>query len=204
MCELYRHIGSSCDVPADDIGVGGREIGYMYGMYKKLRNEFSGVLTGKDPSYGGSLIRPEATGYGLVYFVREMLQTKGIEMKGANVAISGSGNVAQFAAEKVLDLGGIIVSMSDSSGFIYDADGISRDKLAWIRDLKNDRRGRLSEYAQDFPSVVYTPASSGKRMWASVGEVAVALPCATRENFLNPVTYVGPTLFLMISLLNNP
>jgi len=140
----------------------------MYGMYKKLRNEFSSVLTGKDPSYGGSLIRPEATGYGLVYFVREMLQTKGIDMKGARVAISGSGNVAQFAAEKVLDLGGIVVSMSDSSGFIFDADGISRDKLAWIRDLKNDRRGRLSECAQDFPSVVYTPASSGKRTWADM------------------------------------
>jgi len=194
MSELYRHIGSSCDVPAGDIGVGGREIGYMYGMYKKLRNEFSGVLIGKDPSYDGSLIRPEATGYGLVYFVREMLQTKGIDMKGARVAISGSGNVAQFAAEKVLDLGVIVVSMSDSSGFIFDADGISRDKLAWIRDLKNDRRGRLSEYAKDFPSVVYTPASSGKRMWASVGDVAVALPCATREKSSNhlhyPATYV--------------
>jgi len=143
MGELHRHIGSSCDVPAGDIGVGGREIGYMYGMYKKLRNEFTGVLTGKDVHYGGSLIRPEATGYGLVYFVREMLQTKGIDMRGARVAISGSGNVAQFAAEKVLDLGGIPISMSDSSGFIYDPNGISRDKLAWIRDLKNERRGRL-------------------------------------------------------------
>ena len=205
MCELYRHIGSSCDVPAGDIGVSGREIGYLYGMYKKLRNEFSGVLTGKDPSYGGSLIRPEATGYGLVYFVREMLQTKDIKIKGARVAISGSGNVAQFAVEKVLDLGGIVVSMSDSSGFVFDADGISRDKLAWIRDLKNDRRGRLSEYAEEFPSVVYTPASSGKRMWASVGDVAVALPCATRENFFESITLPCHicTLFLMIYLVNN-
>ena len=143
MGELYRHIGSSCDVPAGDIGVGGREIGYMYGMYKKLRNEFTGVLTGKDVHYGGSLIRPEATGYGLVYFVREMLATKGIDIRGARVAISGSGNVAQYAAEKVLDLGGIPVSMSDSSGFILDPAGITRDKLAWIRDLKNERRGRL-------------------------------------------------------------
>lgn len=185
MSELYRHIGSSCDVPAGDIGVGGREIGYMYGMYKKLRNEFSGVLTGKDLSYGGSLIRPEATGYGLVYFVREMLQAKDIDILGARVAMSGSGNVAQFAAENVFDLGGIPVSMSDSSGFIFDAEGITRDKLAWIRNLKNDRRGRLSEYAQAFPSVVYTPASSGKRMWASVGNVTVALPCATREKNSN-------------------
>jgi len=189
MSELYRHIGSSCDVPAGDIGVSGREIGYMYGMYKKISNEFSGVLTGKDPSYGGSLIRPEATGYGLVYFVREMLQTKGIDIKGVRVAISGSGNVAQFAAEKLLDLGGIIVSMSDSSGFVFDADGISCDKLAWIRDLKNNRRGRLSEFAENFPSVVYTAASSGKRMWASVGDVAVALPCATREKSSNHLHY---------------
>jgi glutamate dehydrogenase/leucine dehydrogenase len=144
MSELFRHIGADTDVPAGDIGVGGREIGYMYGQYKKLANEFTGVLTGKCITYGGSLIRPEATGYGLVYFVREMLKTKGADMKGARVAVSGSGNVAQFACEKVLDLGGIPVSLSDSSGFIYDADGITRDKLAWIRDLKNDRRGRLS------------------------------------------------------------
>jgi glutamate dehydrogenase (NADP+) len=136
MSELFRHIGSSCDVPAGDIGVGGREIGYMYGQYRRLRNEFTGVLTGKDVNYGGSLIRTEATGYGLVYFVREMLSTKGIAIKGARVAISGSGNVAQFAVEKVLDLGGIPITMSDSDGFIYDPEGLTRDKIAWIHELK--------------------------------------------------------------------
>ena len=136
MSELFRHIGSSCDVPAGDIGVGAREIGYMYGQYRRLRNEFTGVLTGKDVNYGGSLIRTEATGYGLVYFVREMLSTKGIDIKGARVAISGSGNVAQFAVEKVLDLGGIPITMSDSSGFIYDSEGLTRDKIAWIHELK--------------------------------------------------------------------
>ena len=124
MSELFRHIGSNTDIPAGDIGVGGREIGFMYGQYRKLRNQFTGVLTGKDVSYGGSLIRPEATGYGLVYFVREMLKTKGVDMRGAQIAISGSGNVAQFAAEKVLDLGGVPISMSDSSGFIHDPEGI--------------------------------------------------------------------------------
>lgn len=181
MGELFRHIGSSCDVPAGDIGVGGREIGYMYGQYKKLVNEFTGVLTGKCITYGGSLIRPEATGYGLVYFVREMLKTMGISLEGARVAISGSGNVAQFACEKVLDLGGVPVSMSDSSGFIYDAEGITRDKLAWIRDLKNDRRGRLSEYAEAHPGVIYTPAGEDTTMWKSVGDIVVALPCATQN-----------------------
>ena len=139
MMELWRHIGADLDVPAGDIGVGGREIGYLFGMYKKLANEFSGVLTGKGLSYGGSLIRPEATGYGLVYFAREMLATKGKSFNGATVAISGSGNVAQFACEKVLDLGGKPVTMSDSSGFIYDAAGIDREKLAWIMDLKNKK-----------------------------------------------------------------
>ena len=137
MMELWRHIGQDCDVPAGDIGVGGREIGYMFGMYKKLRNDFqAGVLTGKGLSYGGSLIRPEATGYGLVYFAREMLATKGKSFEGATVSISGSGNVAQFACEKVLDLGGVPVTMSDSSGWIHDPAGIDREKLAWIMDLK--------------------------------------------------------------------
>jgi glutamate dehydrogenase (NADP+) len=194
MSELHRHIGNYCDIPAGDIGVGEREIGYMYGQYRKLRNEFTGVLTGKNPAYGGSFIRPEATGYGLVYFVREMLKTKGVDMKGARVAISGSGNVAQYAAEKVLDLGGVPVSMSDSSGFVYDKQGINRDKLAWIRDLKNERRGRLKEYADAHPEVMYTPTrlpdgqtsllmeeDEDKSMWASVGEIAVALPCATQN-----------------------
>ncbi len=183
MMELWRHIGQDCDVPAGDIGVGGREIGYMFGMYKRLQNEFQGgVLTGKGLSYGGSLIRPEATGYGLVYFAREMLATKGKSFEGASVSISGSGNVAQFACEKVLDLGGKPVSMSDSSGFIHDADGIDREKLAWIMDLKNNRRGRISEYPKQFPSATFTasePEPSLNGLWGI--NVDVALPCATQN-----------------------
>ena len=158
MMELWRHIGADLDVPAGDIGVGGREIGYMFGMYKKLANEFTGVLTGKGRSYGGSLIRPEATGYGLVYFAREMLATTGRSFEGATVSISGSGNVAQFACEKVLDLGGKPVTMSDSSGWIHDPSGIDREKLDWIMDLKNNRRGRISEYADNFDGVQFNPS----------------------------------------------
>ena len=186
MMELWRHIGHNCDVPAGDIGVGGREIGYMFGMFKRLQNEFqAGVLTGKGLSYGGSLIRPEATGYGLVYFAREMLATKGKSFEGATVSISGSGNVAQFACEKVLDLGGIPVTMSDSSGWIHDPSGIDREKLAWIMDLKNNRRGRISEYASNFDGVTFTasaqePTPNG--LWGV--NVDVALPCAT-QNELN-------------------
>ena len=186
MMELWRHIGQDCDVPAGDIGVGGREIGYMFGMYKRLQNEFQGgVLTGKGLSYGGSLIRPEATGYGLVYFAREMLATKGKSFEGAVVSISGSGNVAQFACEKVLDLGGKPVTFSDSSGWIHDPEGIDREKLAWVMDLKNNRRGRISEYAKQFPSATFTasapePAVNG--LWGV--DVDVALPCAT-QNELN-------------------
>ena len=186
MMELWRHIGQDCDVPAGDIGVGGREIGYMFGMYKRLQNEFQGgVLTGKGLSYGGSLIRPEATGYGLVYFAREMLATKGKSFEGAVVSISGSGNVAQFACEKVLDLGGKPVTFSDSSGFIHDPDGIDREKLAWVMDLKNNRRGRISEYAKQFPSATFTasaPEPSSNALWGV--DVDVALPCAT-QNELN-------------------
>ena len=183
MMELWRHIGHNCDVPAGDIGVGGREIGYMFGMFKRLQNDFqAGVLTGKGRSYGGSLIRPEATGYGLVYFAREMLATKGKSFEGATVAISGSGNVAQFACEKVLDLGGIPVTMSDSSGWIHDPAGIDREKLAWVMDLKNNRRGRISEYADKFDGVTFTksapePAVNG--LWGV--NVDVALPCATQN-----------------------
>jgi len=184
MMELWRHIGHDCDVPAGDIGVGGREIGYMFGMYKRLRNEFqAGVLTGKGLAYGGSLIRPEATGYGLVYFAREMLATKGKSFEGAVVSISGSGNVAQFACEKVLDLGGKPVTFSDSSGFIHDPDGIDREKLAWVMDLKNNRRGRISEYVKQYPSATFTasaPEPSLNGLWG----VDVALPCAT-QNELN-------------------
>jgi glutamate dehydrogenase (NADP+) len=185
MMELWRHIGQDCDVPAGDIGVGGREIGFLFGMYKKLRNEFqAGVLTGKGLQYGGSLIRPEATGYGLVYFAREMLATKGKSFDGATVSISGSGNVAQFACEKVLDLGGKPVTMSDSSGWIYDENGIDREKLAYIMDLKNNRRGRIQEYAEKY-GATFTPSApepSLNGLWGV--NVDVALPCAT-QNELN-------------------
>ena len=182
MSELWRHIGADLDVPAGDIGVGGREIGYLFGMYRKMANEFTGVLTGKGLSYGGSLVRPEATGYGLVYFAREMLATKGKSFDGATVAISGSGNVAQFACQKVLDLGGKPVTMSDSSGYIFDPSGIDREKLAWMMDLKNNRRGRIKEYAENFDGVEYTeskPEPNQNELWGT--KVDVALPCATQN-----------------------
>ena len=181
MMELWRHIGADLDVPAGDIGVGGREVGYMFGMYRKLANEFTGVLTGKGMSYGGSLIRPEATGYGTVYFAREMLSTKDKSFHGARVAISGSGNVAQFAAEKVIDLGGKPVTLSASSGFIYDSEGIDRQKLAYVMDLKNNRRGRIKEYAKEY-GCEYTetePEPNLNGLWGV--EVDIALPCATQN-----------------------
>lgn len=176
MTELCRHIGPNTDVPAGDIGVGAREIGFLFGAYKKIRNEFTGVLTGKGISWGGSLIRPEATGYGTVYFADSMLKTKGETFEGKNVVISGSGNVAQFAAEKVMHLGGKVVTLSDSGGYIYDKDGIDEEKLAWVMDLKNNKRGRISEYVEKYPSAEY---HKGKTPW----EVAcdVALPCATQN-----------------------
>jgi glutamate dehydrogenase (NADP+) len=176
MNELFRHIGPNTDVPAGDIGVGGREVGYMFGQYKRLRNEFTGVLTGKGMSFGGSLIRPEATGYGNVYFAKNMLATKGDSLKGKNVVISGSGNVAQYAAEKVLELGGKVLTMSDSSGYIYDKDGIDADKLAFIMELKNVKRGRVSEYAEKYPSATF---HKGERPWGVTCDVA--LPCATQN-----------------------
>ena len=179
MTELARHIGANTDVPAGDIGVGGREIGYMFGQYKRIRNEFTGVLTGKGLNWGGSLIRPEATGYGCVYFAEEMLNHKGDSMKGKTVAISGSGNVAQFAAEKCLQLGAMVVTMSDSKGTIYDPEGIDADKLTYIKDLKNVQRGRIKEYAAAFSSGNFL---EGQRPWGV--EVDVALPCAT-QNELN-------------------
>jgi glutamate dehydrogenase (NADP+) len=156
MMELFRHIGPNTDVPAGDIGVGGREIGFLFGMYKKLRNEFTGVLTGKGANWGGSLIRPEATGYGSVYFASEMLTTRGDTLKGKTALVSGSGNVAQYTIEKLLDMGAKPVTLSDSSGYIYDEAGIDRDKLAYIMDLKNVRRGRVKEYADKFPGAIYT------------------------------------------------
>lgn len=176
MAELYRHIGPNTDVPAGDIGVGGREIGYLFGMYKKLANEFTGVLTGKGRSWGGSLIRPEATGYGAVYFAAEMLGTRGQNLKGKKVAISGAGNVAQYAAEKVLDLGGTILTLSDSGGTIHDPAGIDRDKLKFVMDLKNLRRGRIAEYQEQYPESEYL---EGQRPWSV--ECDIALPCATQN-----------------------
>ncbi len=157
MTELYRHIGPNTDVPAGDIGVGGREIGFMFGQYKRLRNEFTGVLTGKGLNWGGSLIRPEATGYGAVYFAANMLGTRGETLEGKTCLVSGSGNVAQFTIEKILDLGGKPVTISDSSGIIYDPEGIDRDKLAFIMDLKNVRRGRVKEYVEKYSGATYTP-----------------------------------------------
>jgi glutamate dehydrogenase (NADP+) len=157
MNELYRHIGADTDVPAGDIGVGGREIGYLFGQYKKLRNEFTGVLTGKGLNWGGSLIRPEATGYGAVYFASEMLATKGKTLEGKKCLVSGSGNVAQYTVEKVNQLGGKVVTLSDSNGYIYDEEGIDEKKLAFVMELKNVRRGRISEYTEKFKNTVYTP-----------------------------------------------
>ena len=179
MSELSRHIGPNTDVPAGDIGVGGREIGYMFGQYKRLRNEFTGVLTGKGLSYGGSLIRPEATGYGNVYFAQSMLKTKGQNFKGKTVVISGAGNVAQFAAQKVTELGGKVITMSDSGGYIHDKDGIDADKLAFIMNLKNEKRGRISEYINEYSAAIY---HAGKRPWGE--QCDIALPCAT-QNELN-------------------
>ncbi len=175
MSELFRHIGANTDVPAGDIGVGGREIGYLFGQYKRLRNEFVGVLTGKGREWGGSLIRPEATGYGTVYFAEEMLQTRGDSMKGKICTVSGSGNVAQYAVEKANELGAKCVTLSDSSGFIHDPDGIDSDKLAYVMDLKNVRRGRIREYADKYGVKYY----EGKRPWGI--KCDVAMPCATQN-----------------------
>jgi len=176
MSELFRHIGPHTDVPAGDIGVGGREIGYMFGQYKKLANQFDGILTGKGATWGGSLIRPESTGYGTVYFTEEMLRAQGDTIHGKTVIISGSGNVAQYAVENANRLGAKAVTLSDSSGFIHDPDGIDSEKLAWVMELKNERRGRISEYADRF-GVAYHP---DKRPWG-VEDADVALPCATQN-----------------------
>jgi glutamate dehydrogenase (NADP+) len=176
MTELSRHIGPNTDVPAGDIGVGGREIGYLFGQYKRVRNAFEGVLTGKSLNWGGSLIRPEATGYGTVYFAKEMLATKGKSFDGLRVAVSGSGNVAQYATEKVTEFGGKVVTLSDSSGYIVDEEGISPEKLAYVFELKNERRGRIKEYADEYPSAQYF---EGTGVWSV--PVDVALPCATQN-----------------------
>ncbi len=176
MSELFRHIGGNTDIPAGDIGVGGREIGFMFGQYKKLRNEFVGVLTGKALNWGGSLIRPEATGYGAVYFAQEMLATKGDSLKGKVAIVSGSGNVAQYTCEKCLDLGAKPITLSDSGGYIVDEKGIDREKLAWVMELKNERRGRIKEYAEKYPNAVY---HEGVGVWTVKGDVA--FPSATQN-----------------------
>jgi len=179
MSELFRHIGHNTDVPAGDIGVGGREIGFMFGMYKKLNNTFTGVLTGKGASWGGSLIRPEATGYGTVYFAQNMLMLKEDSFEGKKVVISGSGNVAQYAAEKAIELGATVLTLSDSQGYIHDADGIDSEKLKHVMFIKNEKRGRISEYVEKYPKAKFI---KGERPWSV--KCDIALPCAT-QNELN-------------------
>ena len=179
MGELFRHIGPNTDVPAGDIGVGGREIGFMFGMYKKLNNEFTGVLTGKGASWGGSLIRPEATGYGTVYFAQNMLQRKNDSFEGKKVVISGAGNVAQYAAEKAIELGATVLTLSDSGGYIYDSEGINTEKLKHVMYIKNEKRGRIGSYIEKYPNAKYIP---GERPWSI--KCDIALPCAT-QNELN-------------------
>ena len=179
MTELCKHIGADTDVPAGDIGVGGREVGYLFGQYKRIRNEFTGVLTGKGISFGGSLIRPEATGYGNVYFAQSMLTTRGESVSGKTIVVSGSGNVAQYAVEKATQLGGKVVTMSDSAGYIYDSAGIDAEKLAYVMEIKNELRGRISDYVIKYPDAKYV---AGKRPWGV--KCDVALPCAT-QNELN-------------------
>src|SRR5450756_1819196 len=198
MLELSRHIGPFTDVPAGDIGVGGREIGFLFGQYKRVRNEFVGVLTGKGLNWGGSLIRPEATGYGTVYFAAEMLTTRGETLEGKTCLVSGSGNVAQYAIEKILDFGGKPVTCSDSGGYIYDEAGIDRDKLAFILELKTVKRGRISEYADKFKSAVFTARDDGEAfnpLWDHKADCA--FPCATQN--LSLIHISEPTRLGMIS-----
>jgi glutamate dehydrogenase (NADP+) len=225
MTELCRHIGDRTDIPAGDIGVGGREIGFMFGQYKRIRNEFVGVLTGKGIEYGGSLIRPEATGYGAVYFAAEMLATRDQTLEGKTCLVSGSGNVSQYTIEKILDLGGTPVTCSDSGGYIYDEAGIDRDKLAYLLELKNVKRGRVSEYADKYPGAVYTPIDPAKDfnpLWDHKADCA--FPSATQNeinakdahHLVNNGVYVvseganmptvpeGVTLFVEKKLLYGP
>ncbi|MCZ7665510.1 MAG: NADP-specific glutamate dehydrogenase [Thermoleophilia bacterium] len=182
MSELFRHIGPHTDVPAGDIGVGGREIGFLFGQYKRLANEFTGVLTGKGLAWGGSLIRPEATGYGTVYFAAEMLAARGLTLEGRVCLVSGSGNVAQFAAEKLLELGARVVTLSDSNGHLYDPAGLDQDKLAYVKQIKNVRRGRIREYLEKYPEALYTetdPGADHNPLWAHKADLA--FPCATQN-----------------------
>jgi len=225
MTELYRHVGPNTDVPAGDIGVGGREIGFLFGQYKRLANEFTGVLTGKGLNWGGSLIRPEATGYGAVYFAAEMLSTRGETLERKRCLVSGSGNVAQYTTEKLLDLGARVLTLSDSSGYVYDEEGIDREKLDFVMELKNERRGRISEYADEYPNAVYTavdPTHDHNELWSH--ESDCAFPSATQneisaqdaQNLLNNGVYVvseganmptvpdGVELFLQDKILYGP
>lgn len=227
MTELYRHIGPNTDVPAGDIGVGGREIGFLFGQYKRLANEFTGVLTGKGLNWGGSLIRPEATGYGSVYFAAEMLKTRSDTLEGKRCLVSGSGNVAQFTAEKLIDLGATVLTLSDSAGYIFDEEGIDRGKLDFVMSLKNERRGRIKEYADAYPSAVYTaleaePAGATDPIWNHKADCA--FPSATQneinkedaQNLLRngvtvvseganmPTTSEGVSIFLDAGILYGP
>ncbi len=207
MCELFRHIGPNTDVPAGDIGVGAREIGYLFGMYKRLRNEFTGVLTGKSLNWGGSLIRPEATGYGSVYFAAEMLAQRNKTLDGMTCLVSGSGNVAQFTLEKLLDLNAKPVTFSDSTGYIFDDAGIDREKLAFIKNLKNMRRARVKEYAEQYPTAVYTPAdpvAEYNPLWAHKADCA--FPSATQNeiNAKDAQNLVSNGVFLVCEGANMP
>ena len=207
MAELFRHIGSDTDVPAGDIGVGAREIGYLFGMYKKLRNEFTGVLTGKSLGWGGSLVRPEATGYGCVYFAAEMLNTRNTSLEGKTCLVSGSGNVAQYTVEKILQLGGKVVTLSDSSGYIYDAAGIDRDKLDYVKRLKNIRRARIMEYVDKYSEAVYTEADTTlgyNPLWDHKADCA--FPCATQNeiNARDAENLVGQGVSLVCEGANMP
>ena len=201
MTELQRHIGKDTDVPAGDIGVGGREIGYLFGQYKRLQNEFGGVLTGKGPNWGGSPLRPEATGYGLCYFASEMLATRGESFEGKTVTISGAGNVAQFAAEKAFQLGAKVVTLSDSNGFIHDPDGLDEEKIEYVKELKNIYRGRIREYAQRYPTAKYYPNA---RPWGI--KCDIALPCATQNeiNKAEAETLVANGCFCVAEGANMP
>ena len=207
MCELFRHIGPNTDVPAGDIGVGAREIGYLFGMYKRLRNEFTGVLTGKSLNWGGSLIRPEATGYGSVYFAAEMLATRDDTLEGKSCLVSGSGNVAQYTIEKILDLDGTVITCSDSSGYIYDEEGIDREKLAFLTLLKNVRRGRVKEYAEKFTSAKYFPSDPSldyNPLWDH--KAACAFPSATQNeiNAKDAQNLINNGVFLVSEGANMP
>ena len=207
MAELFRHIGSNTDVPAGDIGVGAREIGFLFGMYKKLRNEFTGVLTGKSLNWGGSLIRPEATGYGAVYFASEMLLTRSETLEGKTCLVSGSGNVAQFTVEKIIELGGRVITLSDSSGYVFDEQGISTGKLAFVKELKNVRRGRISEYALQYKDAVYTPVDpvlGYNPLWDHKADCA--MPSATQNeiNSLDAANLVQNGVQLVCEGANMP